>query len=83
VAENVQLSEDGYSAPAGQLTINYENEDSVRHTLLIEDIDEDQFKLETEGGESDSGTIELEAGDYEMYCDVPGHASMRATLTVE
>ena len=83
VAENVQFTEDSYTAAAGEMTIGYQNEDSVRHTLLIEDIDEGEFKLETDGGATDSGSIELEAGEYELFCDVPGHASMRATLTVE
>ena len=83
VAEDIQLTEDGYSAPAGEVTIVYQNEDNVRHTLVIDGIDEGDFKLETEGGDADQGTIHLEAGDYEIFCDVPGHNAMRATLTVE
>ena len=84
VAEDIQLTEDGYSAAAGEVTIVYENEDSVRHTLLIDGIDEEEFKLEVdEAGASDQGSVELEAGDSEIFCDVPGHSSMRATLTVE
>ena len=83
VAENIQWAEDSYSAAAGEVTIVLENADSVRHTLVIDGVSEDDFKLEAGGDESDEGTIELEAGDYEFFCDVPGHSSMRATLTVE
>jgi plastocyanin len=84
VAENIQLTEDGYSAAAGEVTIVYENEDSVRHTLVIDGVDEGDFKLEVDGeGESDQGTVELEAGEFEIFCDVPGHTAMRATLTIE
>ena len=83
VAENVQWAEDSYSAAAGEVTIVLENADSVRHTLVIDGISEDDFKLEASGDESDQGSVELEAGDYEFFCDVPGHSAMRATLTVE
>jgi uncharacterized cupredoxin-like copper-binding protein len=34
-------------------------------------------------GDTDEGTTELEPGDYRIYCDVPGHSAMEATLTVE
>ena len=83
VAENVQWSEDSYTAAAGEVTIVLENADSVRHTLVIDGVSEDDFKLEAGGEESDQGSVELEAGDYEFFCDVPGHSAMRATLTVE
>jgi uncharacterized cupredoxin-like copper-binding protein len=34
-------------------------------------------------GSIDSGTVTLDAGTYQVICDVPGHNNMRATLTVE
>jgi azurin len=34
-------------------------------------------------GSIDSGTVTLDAGTYQVICDVPGHGNMRATLTVE
>jgi plastocyanin len=84
VAEDIQLTEDGYTAPAGDVAITYRNEDNVRHTLVIDGVDEAEFKLEVEEqGDSDEGTVALEAGEYEIFCDVPGHSSMRSTLTVE
>ncbi len=71
--------QDGYEAPAGDVTIVYENDDSIPHTLVVEDED---FKLTEEGEEGD---LSLEAGEYTIFCDVPGHrsAGMEATLTVE
>ena len=83
VAENVQWTEDSYTAAAGEVTIVLENADSVRHTLVIDGVSEDDFKLEADGESTDEGTVELEAGEYEFFCDVPGHSAMRATLTVE
>ena len=50
--------------------------------LLIDGVDD--FKLSVSAnGDTDEGTAELEPGDYRIYCDVPGHESMEATLTVE
>jgi azurin len=34
-------------------------------------------------GSVDSGSVNLDAGTYQVICDVPGHANMKATLTVE
>jgi plastocyanin len=82
VAEpGLDFDSDTYEASAGEVTFVYENADAIAHTLVIEDVDD--FKLEV--GETDQGTVELEAGDYVLFCDVPGHrgGGMEATLTVE
>jgi len=34
-------------------------------------------------GSVDSAVVTLEAGTYQVICDVPGHSNMRAVLTVE
>ena len=71
---------------AGEVLIGYSNEDSVRHTLIIakDDVKVPNFKLVIgQKGAVDSDTVTLEAGTYTLICDVPGHANMRATLTVE
>lgn len=71
---------------AGDVTIGYVNDDSMRHTLIVAKGDEKvgTFKLiVVDKGDVDSGTIALEAGEYTLLCDVPGHSNMRATLTVE
>ena len=71
--------------PAGDGHLRLENDGS--HPAHARDRGhEDDFKLEvSRGGDTDDGTIELEAGDYVFYCDVPGHraAGMEGTLTVE
>ena len=72
--------------PAGDIDISYVNEDSMRHTLIVakEDTKIGTFKLVVASkGDADSGTIALDAGTYTLICDVPGHANMRATLTVK
>jgi plastocyanin len=73
------------TAPAGEITIDLINDGSLAHTLVIED-HEAALKLTVAGsGDSDDGTITLEAGEYAFYCDVAGHRAggMEGTLTVE
>jgi uncharacterized cupredoxin-like copper-binding protein len=56
---------------------------SLTHTLLIKD--KNGFKLQVSGrGDTKTGTVNLPAGSYTLYCDIPGHeqAGMKATLTV-
>lgn len=83
VAEDtLSFDRDDYAVPAGEVTIDYENGGNIAHTLLIDGVDD--FKLAvTSSGDADEGTTELEPGDYRIYCDVPGHSDMEATLTVE
>lgn len=78
--DELAFDAESYDADAGCIEVTYENEGSVAHTLLVDG--ESGFKLSV--GDTDTGTIELEAGDYTLYCDVPGHqaAGMEATLTV-
>ena len=79
--DNLKFDKASYDAEAGEVEIEYKNNGSVAHTLLIKDVDD--FKLSI--GRTDSGTVELEAGTYEIYCDVAGHeaAGMVADLIVE
>lgn len=81
----LDFDEDEYTAPAGKITFTYDNGGSILHTLVVEGR-EDDLRLEVRsGGDVDTGSIELEAGEYVVYCDVTGHRSggMEATLTVE
>jgi plastocyanin len=80
--DSLRFDRDDYAASAGEVTIDYENGGNLTHTLLIDGVDD--FKLSVAAnGDTDEGTAELAPGDYRIYCDVPGHESMEATLTVE
>jgi len=71
---------------AGDIVFGYQNEDSIRHTLIIAkgDTKVPNFKLVVaKKGDVDSGPVTLDAGTYTIICDVPGHSNMKATLTVE
>jgi plastocyanin len=79
--DSLRFDRDSYSADAGEVTIDYENSGNLTHTLLVDGVDD--FKLSVaSNGETDEGTVELEPGDYRIFCDIPGHESMEATLTV-
>lgn len=82
IAEDIKFPKDTYSADAGTIDVKYENEGSIVHTLLVDDVD--GFKLEVKtNGDVDEGSVDLETGTYTIYCDVPGHrATMEATLEV-
>lgn len=72
--------------PAGEVNFAYVNEDSVRHTLILakDGTKVPNFKLEVvKDGDVDSGTVALDAGTYQVICDVPGHSAMVAELVVE
>jgi plastocyanin len=80
--DSLSFDRDEYTAGAGEVTIDYENGGNMTHTLLIDGVDD--FKLSVAAsGDTDEGTVELEPGDHRIYCDIPGHESMEATLTVE
>lgn len=73
-----------FTASAGEVAIEYVNEGDIRHTLVIDGVEEWETLVVSSNGDTASGSVELEAGDYTLFCDVPGHrgAGMEGTLTV-
>jgi plastocyanin len=66
-----------------EVEITLDNTDGQLHTFTLDEAD---FEVAAEGGESETGTFTApEAGEYEFYCSVPGHreAGQVGTLTVE
>lgn len=75
---------DELTAPPGQVTIELTAEDAVEHTVVIEELGDRQV-VAADAGATATGTVDLEAGTYTFYCDVPGHrdAGMEGTLEVQ
>ena len=73
----LKFEPDHLDATAGVIHIVLDNTGSTVHTFVVDGTD---FKLT----DDDEGDIDLAAGDYVFYCDVPGHraAGMEGTLTV-
>lgn len=84
----LKFNNTAYSGKAGSVEIDYVNDGNVNHTLLLKDADGKKVSLGKGGkltiGSKDSGTVDLAAGTYTLYCDLPGHeqAGMEATLTI-
>ena len=73
----LRFDPDQLTATAGVIHIVQENAGATTHTFVIDGQD---FKLTND----DSGDVDLAAGDYVFYCDIPGHrgGGMEGTLTV-
>jgi plastocyanin len=71
----------------GLLDVTMVQRGNLDHTFVVEDADGNDLdgKLAVNGQDEDSGTFELEAGEYEYFCDIPGHRGqgMEGTLVVE
>jgi plastocyanin len=81
---DLRFSKSTLEAPAGTVTLVMENPSALEHNIAVRGggLDE-QGEVVGQGDES-TVTVELEPGEYEFYCSVPGHeaAGMRGTLTV-
>jgi plastocyanin len=72
------------TAPAGEVSIELVNESSVPHAIEVEGNGVEE-ESETVTGANTTLTVELEPGEYELYCPVGNHRDqgMDGTLTVE
>jgi plastocyanin len=87
-AEDTAFDVDEISAAPGTLEVTLVERGNLDHTFLVEDDEGDLLdgKLTvTNDEEEDVGTFELEAGEYEYFCDIPGHRQqgMEGRLVVE
>jgi plastocyanin len=74
------------SAKAGEVTIDFNNPQSLTHDVAIENSSGKEVgKTELIGQGETSTTVDLKPGTYTYYCTVPGHreAGMEGTLTVK
>jgi plastocyanin len=74
------------SAKAGQVTVDFNNPQSLTHDVAIEDSSGKEVgKTELIGEGETSTTVNLKPGTYHYFCTVPGHreAGMEGTLTVK
>jgi plastocyanin len=71
------------SAPAGDITLDLTNDSAVPHNIAVDGAEGVSDTIQ-DGGTAEL-TVNLPAGTYEYYCDVPGHrqAGMVGTLTVQ
>lgn len=82
VAANVAFSENEITVRAGEVRIGLENKDLFWHTFTVEELGVD---LRVPVGADLSISFDAPPGEYEFFCDIPGHpeAGMVGTLVVE
>lgn len=82
----LRLDKSQYTATAGEISVAYVNEDTIRHTLVVAQdgtaISGFTLKVNRKG-DVDTGQITLQPGTYVLLCTVPGHQNMKADLTVK
>ena len=74
------------TAKAGNVTIEFDNQQSISHDVAIEDSSGKtvgETELVSDG--SANASVDLKPGTYTFFCTVPGHreAGMEGTLTVK
>lgn len=80
------FSPDSITIEAGEaVTVTLENKGAIEHDFTVEELDD--LKVVTVGpAKTASGELTVdEAGEYTIYCSVPGHRAggMEGTLVVE
>ncbi len=85
-ASGLRFDQSQYTAAAGEISVAYVNQDSIRHTLVVvqDGTKVANFELMvSQKGDVDLGTVKLASGTYELLCTVPGHQNMKASFTVK
>lgn len=82
----LKWTKDTATAAAGKVTVEIKNDSPVPHNIAVEGngVQSDVSDTVQNGGTADI-TVDLPAGTYTYYCDIPGHrqAGMEGTLTVK
>ena len=79
VAEDVEFAPDTLATDRGTLGVFIDNDDPIRHTFVIEELD---VKVELPAGTARRVEFDAPPGTYRFICDVPGHEDMAGVLTV-
>lgn len=83
-ADDLFYDPDRLTAEAGSIAFTVENVGAIEHDLIIEEVGDLDVVGMVAPGETATGSVELDAGTYTLYCSVPGHraAGMEAMLEV-
>lgn len=85
-SSGLAFSSDTAESEAGEVTVDFNNGQSVPHDVAFEDSSGKtvgQTEVIAEG--EDSAVVNLKPGTYTFFCTIPGHreAGMEGTLTVK
>ena len=73
------------TVPAGEVSITAVNDGATVHNLEVEGNGVEEITDDLDPGQSGTLTLDLQPGEYELYCAIGTHADqgMEGTLTVE
>lgn len=80
VAQGVEFGTDEITVPAGETGFWLDNQDVLRHTFTIEELG---YEIDAPSMSAQRAVFDLEPGDYQVICAVPGHENMTIDLVVE
>jgi plastocyanin len=83
---SLAYEEKSIEAPAGELTIEFDNPAAIGHDVVVETTEgEELARTDVIQQDTATTTAELEPGEYTFYCSVAAHrdAGMEGPLTVE
>jgi plastocyanin len=83
--DGLKWDQSSYTATAGDVLVAATNDSGQPHNLHISDDSNTQLPTVLDlpsRGTVATGTFTLAAGTYTIFCSIPGHANMRATLEV-
>lgn len=80
----LRFARSSLESPAGAITLVMDNPSPLEHNIAVRGDGVDERGDVVGQGQESRVTVELEAGEYEFYCSVPGHdeAGMNGTLTI-
>lgn len=82
VAVDNEFTDAPEQVSAGTVEFELVNEGNATHNVAIDDLG-DEVVVESPGGDTAASTVELEPGEYEFHCEIPGHEqTMQGTLQV-
>lgn len=79
-ARGVEFDTSEIVVPAGEVGFWLDNQDGIRHTFTIEELG---YEIDAPGTSAQRAVFDLEPGQYEVICAVPGHENMTIDLVVE
>lgn len=82
-SDALKWDKSSYEAKAGSVSFKLVTEGQTAHTLLVKQGDDVLPGMELSTAGRKSGSLNLQAGTYTVFCDVAGHGNMHAELTVK
>ena len=85
-SEGISYDQQSVQAPAGSITVSYDNQADIPHDVTVEDQSGQELgATDVITASTAETTVDLQPGTYTFYCSVPGHREqgMEGTLTVD